>query len=67
MVSPENVHIISYITDCSYVSRNIYIYIYIYVNTYIYDNNEKGAMGLKESKEGYMGGFGRRKVKREIA
>jgi hypothetical protein len=33
---------------------------------HITTHNEKEAMNLKESKEGYMGGFGGRKQKRKM-
>lgn len=40
-----------------YIFRNSYVHTYTYMYTTM-TNTKKKAMNLKESKEGYMGGFG---------
>jgi hypothetical protein len=52
---------------CVCVFANI-LYICVYIHTYMYITaiNIKETMNLKESRERYMGGFGRRNEKRNI-
>lgn len=38
----------------------------MYLYAYVYKNNEKGVIIFKESKEGYLGRFRRKKWKGEI-
>lgn len=54
MVHPENIHTKNIIKTEQVIFKNVCIYLY----------GEK-LMNLKESKEGYMGGFGKKKRKGE--
>ena len=55
MVSPESMHTSNTIWTEQVEFRNIYVHMY----TYMYETaiNEKEAMSLIKSKEGYMGWF----------